>query len=395
MNISNKDIAKAVYQKLLRWFLTKQHFILAIILLWIIFEYLYKHHGIDFIVLLVGLPFGFILEVIVSFAPKLTQKRRSKKRSKKSKAANSNDSKGLQRTLDNTYALLTLKPGWFNLQGLVSLLFATTLLLGIPAIMAHGQVCGRVISFFSSMQYTDIATEMSIPSEPAVTSPPKVTHPLGSDQLDYTDKPSTITPETPTFLTDPNRYFQLSSEEYDKLYFLSGPYAITDWTDSVEISQTLALYLSELHAQNCLNSFDTNAPESLQNEVAFASELEICMTNSDDLDQIIDIRINAWSQYPKHSLAKLLASNQQQYALEYEKVNGAFETIEYYYAHSTFWLFESLSFSDVGEYTTKTILASIKMRYNDIASIAPANSHSKYYATILFEAFESLENSYV
>jgi len=118
------------------------------------------------------------------------------------------------------------------------------------------------------------------------------------------------------------------------------------------------------------------------------------LSNSDDLDKIIDTRLEAWAQYPKYSLAKLLAANYQRYALEYQKIAGSYYTIEYYYGNSIFWLFDCLTFADVNDDRTKSILASIKMRYHDIAMIAPEGSTEQLRAYILSESFKILENNY-
>ena len=303
-----------------------------------------------------------------------------------------------QNHLDSAYQFIIISMSRLSKSRLTSFLLVCTLFLGIPAAAARYHACGKIINEVSIILYTDpsdVAYTDITDTDVYATSPTEITDPADTGNFAPTDQSRPEVQVSQGFLTDPKRYYELCPEEYNEIYFLSGPFAITDWTDTVNVTQTLTEFIKSLQCQNMPNSFDANAPVALQGEVSYASQLEIQMINSDDLDRIIKIRINAWDQYPKHSLATLLASNQQRYALEYSKVDGHFETIEYYYAQSIFWAFESLTFSNTNGYTIKNTLSSIKMRYLDIASTAPDNSRSKYYATHLFEAFESLENSYV
>ena len=80
----------------------------------------------------------------------------------------------------------------------------------------------------------------------------------------------------------------------------------------------------DLRSEQMTNTFDSKAPATLCKEIADVSELEKNLTNSEELEKIIDTRLDAWSQYQKYSLSKLLAANYQCYALEYQKINGNF-----------------------------------------------------------------------
>lgn len=148
----------------------------------------------------------------------------------------------------------------------------------------------------------------------------------------------------------------------------------------------------DLCSQREPNLFDGIAPQTTCNEIFRASSLQESMINSADLDSIITVRSVVWPEYPKFSIANLLANNMQRYAQEYHKVGGAYETKKYYLAQSIFWSFKSLVFSSVDPATRKTTLNYISMRYHDIADMAAIGSEDQVRASALSEAFKLLEN---
>lgn len=390
--------------KRLKWFFYKRNFLYSMFALTLFFEYLDARFNIDVSTFILTIVIGVFLtdlgkilfEGIVQSHPDSKKKSSENQNSSKQDGTTQTEKRcTFQSILDNAYNYLLHCIILFKNSGLTALLIVCVMFLGVPAVAAHYNVCGRIINEVSLIQYSEPASEVETKTETNTIAPSEPSLTPDIEHTEIPNAPSSVVSKPQGFLADPSRYYQLSIEEYNKLYFLSGPFVITDWTNMGEVCLVLTEFLDNLKSQNRLNSFDSNASTSLQNDVYYASQLEAKMCDSQDLDYIIEVRTTAWSQYPKHSLATLLASNYQRYALEYYKISGSYETIEYYYAQSTFWLFESLAFSNVGNYTTKNTLSMIKMRYHDIASVAPKNSHSKYYATILFDAFESLENSYV
>jgi len=199
-------------------------------------------------------------------------------------------------------------------------------------------------------------------------------------------------PEPAPFLSDPERYYTLTEAEENELFFLDGPYKIENWTDPYAIAQQLYPFIEEKRALQIANIFDRDAPDTVKDEIAKVSEQEKDMTNSDQLDNIIEVRIEVWEDYPKRGIACLLANNMQRYACEYDSAGGAYETIKYYYAQSIFWTWKSLSFDYVTPYMLKSDLNYIKMRYHDIADKAANGSEEQKRASALSEAFQILEN---
>lgn len=194
------------------------------------------------------------------------------------------------------------------------------------------------------------------------------------------------------FLLEPDRYYVLSDEEAGRLFFRTGSYAVTEGAGAGDIAEKLKPFVEELLAVRKENLFDEYAPEDIKGEIAGASQLEGKMTDSGELDQVISVRMDVWPDYPKYRIAKLLANNMQTYAKEYTEIGGKYETIKYYHAQSVFWTWESLTFESVTEYTLKSDLDYIRMRYHDIADAAMFGSEDQLRASVLSEAFGLLEN---
>ncbi len=360
-------------KNLLDFIFAKGNFIKAIIILWIFFEILYVKFEIDVFKyawkVCLG---GYAVAVIPVFQETIKEagKQKGEEAAKE----------GFQNTLDKAKQFILSLCRLIKNNRFFPFAVIIAIFILIPSASAHCRLFGRLINFVADMNYekTIEDNERKLPQLEDKTE-------NGNEQKE--EKKTELKKDA--FLTDIDRYFQLSHEEKYKLYFET---ANLDWSDINDVSQAVTKFVESLRMEKKFNKFDINAPEHLKGEVACASDLEQNMANSDDLDTIINIRMDAFYKYPKYRLAQLLAANQQTYALEYEKISGNPETIEYYYGQSVFWLFECLKFSDVDEYTEKSIIASIKMRYRDISEAAPTGSWSKKRAHILSEAFANIQN---
>lgn len=200
-------------------------------------------------------------------------------------------------------------------------------------------------------------------------------------------------PEIPTaFLLEPGRYYVLSSEEEEGLFFQTGSYAVAEGASASDIAEKIKPFIEGLLAIKKENVFDQHAPEDIKGEIADASRLEGRMTNSGELDQVITVRMDVWAEHPKYRIAKLLANNMQTYAQKYTEIDGKYETIKYYHGQSIFWTWRSLTFASVTSYTLKNDLDYVRMRYHDIADAATSGSEDQIRASALSEAFRLLEN---
>lgn len=276
----------------------------------------------------------------------------------------------------------------FKRCGIACLLVIVLMGFGIPTTAAHFQVEGRAINIISNV--INSVRYKGPESDPVVDGN---TQDGSDDSKTPSDIPKTDTnAEDPKFLAEPERLFELSDEELDKLYYKSGPYAIHDWTDTNAIAGVLTRQITDLRAQQRPNEFDTKASVAMQQDAIRANNIEDTLSTSEELDDVINIRKSLQSIYPKSAFAKLLAANQQRYALEYVNAGGDFKTIEYYYGYSIYWDLERLCFADVDNYDVKNILSSISMRYHDIADASENGSQTQQYASVLSNAFKILEN---
>lgn len=388
-------------------FLTVGKFIFIIIFLCIVAEWCYVHFDLKNIFttirswlknlspILVAQP--FLQKVIEEKVLKKTSNSRTPVISSPQEATDHLNSV-FQKIIDNMLEFLENSIHLFINSKFFCAVMIFYIMIGVPVLCAENHGVGLIINTVLEMQYSP--TDESETEELSLTS-----EEASNDEVNpvlNTPPSNTITPSanisneisTTAFLIDPERYFTLPESDYNKLYFLSGAYQILDWSDVNRTVETLNLFFMDLRSEQMTNTFDSKAPATLCKEIADVSELEKNLTNSEELEKIIDTRLDAWSQYQKYSLSKLLAANYQCYALEYQKINGNFSTIEYYYGNSIFWLFECLKFSDISDDRVKTILASLKMRYHDIAVIALEDSTTQRRAYILSEAFEILANNY-
>lgn len=285
--------------------------------------------------------------------------------------------------------------------GLPVLLVVTLYLtsgLAQARVMGHGLAAAS--EYVGQIMYTPPPSPSQSPS-PAAEVPVETGVPVS------VPSPPAAPSNIPT-LSEPDREYRLSDEKYSELYLLAGPYAVFDWKDPSSVSDMAALLVEDRCGQHRSNQFDISAPESLKGDVATASRLEETIRTTKALEEVIDIREQAWAQYPKYGLAKLLASNYQLFALAYLRGAGNPYTIEYYYGQSVFWCWESLTFDDILPSTQKNILHSIATRYHDLADLAantlntpslPEEARLHFskvqdYAQLLSNAFSEVQNFY-
>lgn len=292
-----------------------------------------------------------------------------------------------------------------------------SLIIMTSSFSAHA-LCEGWDLHFDGIRHLNETVEASQPiHEPDIDSDAEP----GKDGLEQPSLPQKL--ETPSeeatspaaFLLEPGRLYTLSEKEMKDLFFLGGSYTITDWlspemygadepiTPSVsyeitdwnspsKIAAEIKPFLEDLCSQQVANLFDENAPEPVRGDISNASESQKEMVNSEQLDQIISVRLETWQEYPKFGIADLLANNMQRYAQEYLKIDGQYETIKYYYAQSIFWSLKSLVFSSADATMRKNTLNYISMRYHDIADMAVDESIDQLCASALSDAFQLLEN---
>ncbi len=209
-----------------------------------------------------------------------------------------------------------------------------------------------------------------------------------------TDDTPAISESPVQFLTDPNRHLVMTESDESELFFLEGKYAI-DYTIGLESAiDSISNYINDLRLNSEDSNFDDEAPPNVQRQIAYASELEVEMSNSEQLDEVIYIRQLVWDDgYRKYSIAWTSANNMQYYAQQYLEIDGNYDTIKYYYYRSIAWCWDALCFKETNKKTIQTTIRYLMMRYHDIMDIAPNNSADKLRAEIIYKALYKIENS--
>ncbi|GEM_PF-6211295 len=267
----------------------------------------------------------------------------------------------------------------------------------------YGRILGAVLDFGEKIVYNDEDSSESDVQE-ADNSEQDDTSILNHSNIPSnlvdrerpvdTDDTPVISESPVQFLTDPNRHLIMSENEESELFFLEGEYSI-DYTIGLESAiDSISNYINDLRLNSEDSNFDDEAPPNVQRQIAYASELEIDMSNSEQLDEVIDIRQLVWdSGYRKPSIAWTSANNMQYYAQQYLEIDGNYDTIKYYYYRSIAWCWDALRFKEMNKKTIKVTIRYIKMRYHDIMDIAPNNSADKLRAEIIYKALYKIENS--
>ncbi len=260
----------------------------------------------------------------------------------------------------------------------------------LASVLACFGVCGGVFRGIRDVVEVIVDTPDGEEKSPDPTPSPIQEQPEQSPPP-VINTPEPEQPQTDSFtLLDPGRIYLLDQEMYNRIYFLDGAYQIQNWENDAEVEEAVYKCVRDYVELNYSNQFDDNAPASVQQEVVWASELEQSLTNSGELEQIIEIRKDIFEEYPKFSIGRMIAESYNKFALEYIRADGNFSTVEYYYGHSIDWLLRALSYASLDRDTIRTLLSSIQMRYHDIWSVAPHGSDSAEYAQRLYYAFRAV-----
>lgn len=264
----------------------------------------------------------------------------------------------------------------------ICFLYVVLMFVLVPAAAAHYRPVGRGLDYM--LTTVEQLRYQEAPSEDAPASESSE----GPDIWEEPEPPSAEAPpaeKEPVFLEEPDRFCPLSAEERQRLYFLSLPEE-----DLLDAVQEL---VASLRAQQAPNAFDGFAPPDVEAQVANADTDYSQMTSSAQLDEVINIQMTAWQEYPKYSLAWMLTNNFQEYANRYYAAGGYFETIEYYFGQSIFWAWTTLTYESASPYQVRQCLHYISLRYHDIADAAEDGSQLQQRAEALYRAFLTAEMS--
>lgn len=160
----------------------------------------------------------------------------------------------------------------------------------------------------------------------------------------------------------------LSVDVKNCIYFDESGFEIINWDDQDEINKIVEKKVKSLRMYGKKNEFDsdTGAPQSIKDEIAAASKKDKDVSSLTEKLQIISLRDNTYKQYPKFTLAQLIAEDYNACGLSIFYNGGQKVTAEYYFGDSIYWFMEMLKYKDISSETIKSILTSIAQRYDDI-----------------------------
>lgn len=291
-------------------------------------------------------------------------------------------------------------------------LLALALVLLMVTFSAYMHLAGRIICWLqssvemvtapvkpSSSPQPPIIEDMGYgeagePSLSPVTQPPREELPNADQERE--DPPDDGLPpeETQTYIAiaDQNREYTIEPEELEWLYYQSGEYAIEDWDNDAVIIAAVRARIEAYTAQQRKNQFDTIAPQNVKDLAAYASAIEAARKTSADLDQVIEMRLEIYGEYPCYALAKLLAENYVGYASSYQTWGSNSNAVEYHYAQAIKYFHECLAFQSSKNSVVK-LLSLISDRYYNLATGLP-EEENQTHAFQLSHAYKAVAEEY-
>lgn len=171
-----------------------------------------------------------------------------------------------------------------------------------------------------------------------------------------------------------NRKMNLSQEDYDNVYFVRGAYDISELESQDEINKVINRFVSDQKDKEKENVFDKSdkeggAPTEVQKVIADASKRENEAKSFEEIEDILGDREDAYLEYPKATLAKLISNNYEMMALVLMIHGGNVESINYYYGQSILKDFEYLEYGGISDANIKKRLMKISQKYEDMRVI--------------------------
>lgn len=189
----------------------------------------------------------------------------------------------------------------------------------------------------------------------------------------------------------------LSEEDRAAIFFQNGLYVIGDWDDSETVLNAVCQMLDDCEAEHLKNAFDdetAGAPQPLKTKVSQASERDKQVSSFSQKRDIMNTREDAYGQYPKFTLAQLLAEDFNGCALACYWQAGNTDAAMYYYGKSILWIRKALSFDGISSNSRMRLIESMSQRYEDIAFILPEGSMDREFAERISEALETVKGWY-
>lgn len=272
-------------------------------------------------------------------------------------------------------------------------LFLILVLLIGPAHAAHFHPVGRVINALGNWDNNSDAEEsvspQEVPSSFEEFVPPESSPPL------HIDAPPEKADPFDGVLVVPDELHTLESDSqlYLEIFFQSGDTPLTNWT-AEEVEAYVCADVASRHQYALDPNFnEENTPQAVKDEIYRASKLDEKVQTLADQQEVIDIRLWVYSQYPEYRLPTLIREDYCTCGDAYVTRGLSLDTAVYYYAYSIHWGLEALEYN-VSPNATSYDLSILAERYQKIANNTPVDSTLHRHAQLLADAFESISNSY-
>ncbi len=190
----------------------------------------------------------------------------------------------------------------------------------------------------------------------------------------------------------------VSSEDYQLIYLLSGPYLITDWDSQDMVDEAVRNLIRDQWQHQLPPRFQENerTPEA-NRKIYEASDLEKSMKTAWELRGVKDLREDVYLGDPEdpeskgeeiYSVAKLIRENYCFYGDAYALQNVSRAYARTFYEWSIRWGFRTLEY-DVTTVTLHSNLMILVERYDKIVLVTDQESVEHIYASKLSEAFQT------
>ena len=197
---------------------------------------------------------------------------------------------------------------------------------------------------------------------------------------------------------DLNAEHYLSEKDRNKVFFLSGKYAVQNWDDEEEIISKVRNFVWDKVSLQSENIFDKpalegGADEATRGKIARISEEEQTIEWFSQREENMYERQDIYSQTPKGSLASLISNDEHFLALVLYRYDGNKNSILYYYSKSIEYRMERISYKDISMDHIKAELEWTSARYADIVYTCPS-CEEREYAQKLQNAFAEVAKEF-
>lgn len=283
------------------------------------------------------------------------------------------------------------------------ILVRLVLFLYIPAFAAKNGLAYRGLSYLSD-GVTPAAIVSEEPSLPVSETFPIIVEesaPVQETEAAETDPPpeaseKKLRPLEERLVLQCEMPYTVSEEDYDLIFFRSGKYAITDWSNKDDVRMKVESFVQDqymLRRNQGPDKNKENAQDYLDN-VAAASDNESNMSNKEkptsiELRGVIDTRVAAYDYIPFYELAKRIRESFCMWGDAIRWQNGIQDDAAILFMKSIFYGFQTLQY-DVDEAKHRSDLNTLSERYEKLAHSLDEGSIEREQAFELSEAFEIL-----